>query len=268
MYRPALLLVVALAACGDGAGDGAIDATGAAPDGTTAPDAASPDAASPDAASPDASGPDASGLPLAGFGDLSGMCDLLREPELTGATPALFTLDLSFAERYDDPDDRPLLTPGGVEIILDGNAGGSSVYSEVFAYEVLARCDLAALIKTETEIVYDVDGKKTDILVEIDGHKIGVSVTRAMTFPFGDPYTPQAATTLLDKKLDDILVSTANVSDDDRWTKQILAVLAYDDQHAQVAAEAWAGLDDATRADTIVIVVPTGGDDLFIYTDQ
>jgi hypothetical protein len=54
----------------------------------------------------------------------------------------------------------------------------------------------------------------------------------------------------------------------DRWEKQVLAVLAYDDQHAARLAEAWAGLDDATRADTWVLVVVTHGDDLFVYTDE
>ena len=39
------------------------------------------------------------------------------------------------------------------------------MYSEVFAYEWLARCEQATLLKTETEIVYDVVGKKADILV-------------------------------------------------------------------------------------------------------
>ncbi|MCB9565439.1 MAG: hypothetical protein H6708_34055 [Kofleriaceae bacterium] len=253
-----LLLVVpcATAACGDNGADP--DAGDPAADATAGPDAIVLDA------SPDAMAT----LPLAGFGDLTGMCDLLDEPDLIGTAPELFSVDLSFPRRYVDPDDRPLLTPGGLEMILVGNAGGSSVYSEVFAYEVLARCDLASLLKTETEIVYDVDGKKTDMLVEVDGHKIGVSVTRAVTFPFGDPYTLDAATTLIQRKLDDILLSSAEVSAADHWDKQILAILAYDDQHAQVAAEAWAALDDATRADTIVIIIPTGGDDLFIYTDQ
>ncbi len=220
-------------------------------------------------AAPD-SAPEPGEVPLAGFGDITGMCGVLAELELTGAAPAIFRGAIDFADdRYDDPADRDQLTAGGVEMILDGNAGGSSVYSEVFAFELLARCELAGLVKTETEIVYDVtDTKRTDLLVEIDGHKIGVSVTRAVTYPFGSPYTMSAATTLLDRKLDDIQISSANVSDADAWDKQILAVLAYDDQHADVAAAAWAALDDATRADTIVIITVTAGDDLFVYTDS
>ena len=273
------LLAVGLAAsiagaagCGDDAGVAtdagpAVDATG---DGGRDASASRVDAGLDDAGFADAGlDGDLSVFPLAGFGDISGMCDALASPELTaGGAPLLLTSAIEFSDRYDDPEDRPLLTTGGVEIILDGNAGGSSLYSEVFAFELLARCELAALLKTETEILYDVDGKKTDLLVSIDAIKLGVSVTRAVTFPFGSPYTPEAATELLDRKLDDITVSSANVAAADRWEKQLLAVLAYDEQHAEVAAAAWADLDAETRADTVVLITTTAGDDLFIYTDQ
>jgi hypothetical protein len=263
-----------LAAC-----DGDVTAPADASTGDAAADAALADALSGDAPAPDAAGdPDGAAdadladaaptVPLPGFGDITGSCGILGEAELTGADPSQFYGEITFADRYDDPEDRPYLTPGGVEMILDGNAGGSSVYSEVFAYELLARCELAELLKTETEIVYDVEGKKTDLLVAIDGHKIGVSVTRAVTYPFDTPYTLDDATHLIERKLDDILLSTANVSDEDRWEKQILAVLAYDQQHADTVAAAYAGLDDETRADTILLVTVTSGDDLFVYTDR
>jgi hypothetical protein len=177
---------------------------------------------------------------------------------------------LRSSERFDDPARaRPQLTPGGQHIVAVPNAGGSSVLSEVFAFEWLARCEGATLLKTETEIVYDVVGKKADLLVAIDepqGRR--VSVTRAMTFPFGQPYTLAAATALLDRKLDDLQLATAQVSAADRWSKQMLAILAYDAQHAAMAMTAWNQLDAATRDDTILVVAVTNGDDLFIYTDQ
>lgn len=246
---------VALAACGRG--------DPAAVDASLLDDAELHDAPiGPDAAV-DASGP------RPGFGEIVGDCGVLGLTELDGTIPLWFQGELTFANRYDDPAERDQLTPGGLEIILDGNAGGSSLYSEVFAYEWLARCELATLVKTETEIAYDVvSSKKADLLVEIDARKVGVSVTRAMTFPFGQPYTLAAATTLFDRKLDDIQLATANVSAADRWSKQMLVALAYDLQHAQVAMQAWQALDDATRDDTILIVAVTSGDDVFIYTDQ
>lgn len=202
----------------------------------------------------------------AGFGDLSGMCGVLTDTELLDGSPHLVQDAFTFARAYVDPDDRPLLTPGGVHLIETPNAGGSSEMSELFAFEQLARCEGATLVKTETEITYtNTGGKKTDILVEIDGHTIGVSVTRAFAFPIGTPYSEQQATTLLTRKLDDIQLSSANVTAADAWEKQILAYQAIDDQAAQTVLAVWNGLGASTKADTILLVTVTNGDDLFIY---
>lgn len=203
-----------------------------------------------------------------GFGELGGMCGVLNAPELTGEMPQLVRDTFTFARRFDDPADRPLLTAGGRRILETPNAGGSSVFSEVFAFEQLARCELAVLLKTEVEIVYDQAGKITDLAVEVDGVKIGVSVTRAVAFPFGSPYTVEAASMLISRKLSDIQESSANVSAADRWEKQVLAVLAWDEAAADAVGEAWSALDAQVRADSIVIVSVTHGDDLFIYSDQ
>jgi hypothetical protein len=207
-------------------------------------------------------------VPLAGFGDLSGMCGVLAIADLTGPTPELFRDTLTFARRYNDPADRPLLTPGGQHLAATPNAGGSSGFSEIFAYEELARCELAELLKTETEIVYAQPGKITDLEAMIGGHKIGVSVTRAQTYPLGEPYPLDTATQLISRKLTDIQTSTANVSAADRWDKQILAVLAWDDQAADTVAQAWGALDATVKADTLVVVTSTAGDDTFIYTNM
>ena len=203
-------------------------------------------------------------LPLPGFGTITGPCGFLDD-ELFEASPSFFVNALDFGENPYDIEDFDALTPDGQEMILDGNAGGNSLYSEVFAMEVLARCELATLIASETEILYDVDGKITDILVAIDGEKVGVSVVRAVGFPKDAPYTVAQATTIIERKLSDILQSSANVSAEHRWVKQILSVLAYADQHVESVQAAWEALPAATRADTIIIVTVTHGDDLFVY---
>jgi len=202
-------------------------------------------------------------LPLDGFGDLSGDCDFLDGANLDGTTSALYsnTLDLH-AKVFDEA----LLSPGGQEVMADGNLGGSSLHSEAFAFEVLYRCELAELIKTEAEIDYlDPAGKKTDLLVEIEGRRLGVSVTRAYGWPPEAPYTEAQATTLLGDKLSDVLLSSANVAAGDSWARQILSVLAYAPEHAQSIEAAWAGLEPAVRADTIVVVTVTEGADEYIY---
>lgn len=230
--------------------------------------ASDPDAAADLDAAADAA-PDAATDAATGFGALTGMCGVVSDAILDAGQPAWFQGDLDFGtDRYDDPADRPRLTPGGLEIILDGNAGGSSLYSEVFAYEWLARCEGASLLKTENEIVYDVDGKKADLLVSLRGRKIGVSVVRAVHFPFGQPYTMAEAMPLVQRKIDDLALATTQVSAADLWTEQVVAALAYDAQHAQVFMDAWNALSAPVRRETIFVVAVTSGDDLFIYTDQ
>ncbi|MDX2088596.1 MAG: hypothetical protein SFX73_12145 [Kofleriaceae bacterium] len=241
------LLLLGLAACGSSGGTDA-------PDAPTTPDAAIVDGALPDAPS--------------GFGVLSGMCGgVLDAMDVTDAAPQLVRSTLTFARAFVDPADRALLTPGGVRLIETPNAGGSSQMSEVFAFEQLARCEQAALLKTETEIVYDTQGKITDLEIELAGHKVGVSVTRAVAFPFGSTYSLSAAMELVQRKLTDIQASTANVSAADRWEKQILAVLAWDDAAADTFAQAWTMTEASVKADTIIVITSTAGEDLFIYDE-
>ena len=97
--------------------------------------------------------------------------------------------------------------------------------------------------------------------------RLGVSVTRAVGWPREDPWTEAQASALLEDKLGDILLSTANVASEDAWDKQVLSVVAYSPDHAAALLAAWTALDPGTKADTIVLVTATNGDDSFIYDE-
>ncbi len=201
-------------------------------------------------------------VPLDGLGAISGDCGVLDD-ELTSADPARFLNAIDFGEIGFDYDQ---LSPGGQEVYDDGNLGGSSIESEVVSYEVLYRCELAELLKTEAEIEYiDDGGKKTDLLVAIGGVTIGVSVTRAYAYPPDEPYTIDQAVELLEGKLSDVIASSENVASADRWQKQILHVIAYTPEHTESVKEAWDELDSEVQADTILLVTTTDGDDEFVY---
>ena len=73
---------------------------------------------------------------------------------------------------------------------------------------------------------------------------------------------------MLEKKRGDINSSTLSVSAGDRGGKQMLTVLAYDAPHVASVEAAWAEIDAALKADTIVFVTVTDGDDRFIYTNE
>ena len=218
----------------------------------------------PDQGALDAGAEDAGG-PAPGFGEISGMCGVL-EDELSAPTPSLFVNTIDFGADPYDANDRDRLTAGGQTIVQTGNKNEGSLLSEVFAFEVLQRCEGAQLLKTETQISYtDPMGKKTDLLVQLQGQQIGVSVTRAVGFPRDAPYTEMQAMELLQDKLDDILLSTANVMEADRWQKQILHVIAWGPQHVDSLRAAQAQLSPQTLADTIIVITISDGDDDFLY---
>lgn len=268
-------------AVGGGTGIGGGSATGG---GSGDVDAGADDAGTTDAGGDDAGGDDAGSGLDAGAGSDAGL-DAGVRPALDGGHPQvlgscfrvpgeLFSPQPSYIEvrldfgmdQFDDPAERPRLTPGAQTILATPNAGGSSVVSEAFAMEVLALCEGASLVKTETEIVYDPPtSKKTDILVNVDGSQLGVSVTRAVSFPRDGGYPVSQAFSLLDGKLSDILVSSQNVVAPDNWVKQALVVMAWGDLQRDSIRTAWGQLDAGVRADTILYVVVTDGLDAPIY---
>ena len=204
-------------------------------------------------------------LPPGELGVLTGDCQQIDE-ELFEATPSLFRNELDFAQDGYDERDRERLTPGARTILEAGNAGGSSLLSEVFAFEVLARCESATLLETETTIDYkDEMGKITDLLVEIDGEQVGVSVVRAIAFPFEQPYPEQEARRVLTDKLEGIALSSLNVAPRHAWVKQILSVMAYTAQHADQIEAVFSTLEPELRGDTILYLTVTEGEDRALY---
>ncbi|MCC7535038.1 MAG: hypothetical protein IT379_02425 [Deltaproteobacteria bacterium] len=235
-----------------------VDADAPAVDGDVPPpfDGDAPDASVPDTGSLDAS--------TDGIGPITGACGELDDVELLDPGPSAFRNAIALVMGFSETDAR--LSEGAREILADGTAGGSSGLSEALAFEVLHRCEGALLIKSETEIVYDpIDSNKTDILVEIDGHRVGVSVTRAIAFPFDSPYPVERAQMLLEGKLLDVLESSMNVVAADAWIKQVLHVIAYGPMHAESILSAWDLIDPSIRADTILYVTVTDGDDAAVY---
>ncbi len=207
--------------------------------------------------------------PREGFGAISGDCRVLDD-ELTDMNSHFFVNAIDFAMDPWEMSDEALLTMGGQRILMEGNAGGSSLLSEIFAFEVLARCEDATLLKTEedlrmTSFPSGYMGTITDLIVRIDGEVIGVSVVRALAFPFDDPYPLNEATRILIDKFEGINESTANVKPEQAWTKQVLSVMAYTPQHADQIRTAYNQLDAALIQDTVLVVTVTNGDDGFIY---
>jgi hypothetical protein len=260
LARLALASSVAAIAC---------SAATAPPNGDDAPQPDEGDAgrmeASPDASAPKPSGDAGVDADDGILGTLSGSCGALRA-RLANPAAALDRDLLIFqaGEVYA----KTSLSPDGQRLFDTPNAGGSSTESEAMSMEVLRACEGAKLLKTETEILYappdDAGGNAiTDILVEIDGKKVGVSVTRAYK-PKTQTFSDVEIAALLTKKLDGINHSSTRVLAADKWVRQILHVFAVDRAASDGVERVWKTLSSALRADTLILVTETRGGG-FIY---
>ena len=192
---------------------------------------------------------------------ISGDCGAVA-PKLVKSDSILFSNSIDFGKAFDES----LLGDGAQEVLADGNLGGSSLYSEAVSFEVLDLCEGATLLKTESEIDYqDSGGKKTDLLISIEDIAVGVSVTRAYHYPPEEGMEIGDAYTLLEDKLDDVLLSAANVAATDAWARSMLHVIAWDDVHAEAVTAAYEMLPPETTDETVVFVTVTHGDDEALY---
>ncbi len=194
-----------------------------------------------------------------GWGIISG--DNITAEQLTGnvSETKLLVFECGSTFVYDE------LT-NSAQKVYDDSGSGSSVYSEALAMEVLGRLYGAVLLKTETEINYvDSGGIKTDFLVDIQENKIGITVTRAVSYPMDETLTLNQANDILVNKLEDIQLSTANVSAADLWEKQFLIVFTTTFNNKNILVSAVDLIDTGTKGDTLIIIIQTEGDDVFIY---
>lgn len=205
------------------------------------------------------------------LGTLSGSCGQITA-EIGKPTPSAFSNVLAFA--VGDTFDKANLSDGGDRILDTPNAGGSSIESEVMSFEILHYCEGAKLLKTEKEIVYQpvVDGGPstiTDLLVEIDGKKVGVNPIRVYK-PQNQPQPTDAdVKKSLEDKLTSIRGSSARVTPADKWVKQIMHVYTASQANTDAVMRVLPTIDAATRADTVVLVTrATGGGFLFCGTTR
>jgi len=140
-------------------------------------------------------------------------------------------------------------------MLTSPNAGGNSLASEVLSLEVLRMLLNAKLSRTEMQLTYMPSGKITDYSCVIRGAQYGVSVTRALKF--GGVFTRSDARALLEKKLFGIQQSTRNVCEE-RWSKQILHIFAFDVNVAALLAHEWhSSISAELKANTTVLITVT-----------
>jgi hypothetical protein len=113
------------------------------------------------------------------------------------------------------------------------NAGGNSVFSEalsIYYFEKIYGCKNAVL---EMDIKYWVDYKMIDYVISLpslsnninkDEKRLGVSVTRAMGFPYMYNLNKERALKLLNKKLNGLIISRNGICENHNFNRSILHV--------------------------------------------
>lgn len=165
--------------------------------------------------------------------------------------------------------DKITVSTGAATIKNLPNAGGTSVNSEVFSFDMLDFLLNAKLQATEMQLEYFPLGSKiTDYSVSIGDQTFGVSVTRAMKFG-GGVFDDTDAYRLLSKKLFGVNASTKAVLKRFRWKKQILHIWAESTQVADTLARVYhSEIDDDLKNNTLVMVTVCANDNTFIFYDR
>lgn len=145
------------------------------------------------------------------------------------------------------------LSRDSLRILLTPNAGGNSIVSEVLSFEMFKKYFNSHLLKTEMEVEYFPEGGSiNDYVMKIFNTVIGVSVTRAMKYPFDEAFTIQDATNLLTKKLKGIAQSSKNSME--HWNKQILHVWVMNEYTCNSMLIAWSELSRQLKTNTVLLI--------------
>ncbi|EFJ08370.1 hypothetical protein SELMODRAFT_428953 [Selaginella moellendorffii] len=123
-----------------------------------------------------------------------------------------------------------------MRVATESNAGGTSTISEWFlamdsscmqslSVEYFVRKFKATDVVTEMEVEYcAMNWKKVDYICNLYGQRVGVSVTRAMSYPNPEDFSPQMAYRLLYKKLFGLVVARHGVTDRHSFSQCVLHV--------------------------------------------
>lgn len=204
---------------------------------------------------PDVAAPKGTSL----FGHVEGACGVVGA-EVPSGSPAF----LENVYVFDAAFDAGALTGKRADRFESENAGGSSKCSELMSMQLLVDCEGATIHALEVDVSYESPGALTDYVALIAGEKVGVSVTRAYLGPFATEYSAEQASELLSKKLLGVLESSANVSPDDAWKKQLLHVWTLRSDWVPMLQQAWSALPADVRADTVVLVTVEQGSESIV----
>jgi len=126
----------------------------------------------------------------------------------------------------------------------------------------------------EMEAVYWIEYKLADYIMDLNGENVGVSVTRAVTYPFDVEFSLERARVLVERKLYGLIVARECISEEQSFQKSILHVwcLTLDGaRNVQIAFNELLERDLGPRGERTyedVTLICTVCDDLCVYTNR
>lgn len=166
------------------------------------------------------------------------------------------------------------LIPDSIRSLTIPNAGGSSNISEALSMDYMFRTFGYKRFVPEMEVSYWIESSMCDFLmIDNKGTNVGVSVTRAIRFPFYVEFTKEDATELLRRKLYKLMVARNAISEEQSFYESILHVWCYTMQGAKNILRAYNEMivEDFKERDPTynnVHVICTVCDSAFIYTNR
>ena len=124
------------------------------------------------------------------------------------------------------------------------NAGGSSEISEALSMRIMNLKYDAFDFIPEMEVEYSCGTKICDYIMKIKNKTIGVSVTRAISYPLNGPFTPVQASTLLYKKLIGLLMAKKTVIDQYHFDTSVIHIWCKNWDDAEVIKNEYENIID------------------------
>lgn len=150
------------------------------------------------------------------------------------------------------------------------NAGGSSEKSEALSMQYMFYRFGAIRFIPEMEVDYWIECKICDFIMNIGNENIGVSVTRAMSYPSNTDFTYDNAIILLNKKLYGLVVARNCVSDKHKFFRSILHIWCSTSIAAQQIKSAYYDIiktDFECSYDNVYVICSICNNN-FIYTNK
>lgn len=156
------------------------------------------------------------------------------------------------------------------EVLHIQNAGGSSEISEALSMHTMKLKFHACNFIPEMAIEYSYGSKICDYITTIGNNTIGVSVTRAISYPFNEPFSLIHSTTLLYKKLMGIVIAQKNIVGKYYFDTSIIHVWCKNLEDMETIRESYIRIidDDIYNLFRNIHIICSISNSKFIYTNN